>query len=81
MTPFFIVLNKLDMFRVDALEEEVGLDISHHRGAAYDLAEPNKEHVEQLMEIRASHHGKVEVPKEVAKAADEAEEAHDEEEA
>jgi len=70
MTPFFIVLNKLNMFRVDPLEEEVGLDISHHRGAAYDLSGAKKEDVEELMEIRASKHGKVEVPKEVAKAAD-----------
>jgi Amt family ammonium transporter len=64
MTPFFIVLNMLGMFRVDPLEEEVGLDISHHRGAAYDLSGPAKEDVEELMEIRASKHGKVEVPSE-----------------
>ena len=50
------------MFRVDPLEEEVGLDISHHRGSAYDLSGPNKEDVEELMEVRASRHGKVEVP-------------------
>jgi len=75
MTPFFLVLNALGMFRVDALEEEVGLDISHHRGAAYDLEGPKKEDVEELMELRASRHGKVEVPKEVAQAADESQEA------
>lgn len=69
MTPFFYALNLLGMFRVDPLEEEVGLDISHHRGAAYDLTAPNKEDVEELMEVRASKHGKVEVPKEVADAA------------
>ena len=70
MTPFFFVLDKLNMFRVDPLEEEVGLDISHHRGAAYDLSGARKEDVEELMEIRASKHGKVEVPREVARAAD-----------
>lgn len=75
MTPFFIVLRALNMFRVDPLEEEVGLDISHHRGAGYDYSGPNKEDVEELMEIRASKHGKVEVPVEVARAADKAEEA------
>jgi ammonium transporter, Amt family len=64
MVPFFVILNMLNMFRVDPLEEEVGLDISHHRGSAYDLAEPNKEHIEELKEIRASKHGKVEVPSE-----------------
>jgi Amt family ammonium transporter len=74
MTPFFIGLNALGMFRVDPLEEEVGLDISHHRGSAYDLSAPKKEDVEELMEVRASRHGKVEVPKEVAQAAAEVEE-------
>lgn len=74
MTPFFLALNAMGMFRVDALEEEVGLDISHHRGSAYDLSAPKKEDVEELMEVRASKHGKVEVPKEVADAAQAAEE-------
>lgn len=64
MTPFFIALNALGMFRVDALEEEVGLDISHHRGAAYDLTPAKGDLVEELTEVRASRHGKVEVPKE-----------------
>merc|ERR1712232_985762 len=63
MTPFFIVLNMLGMFRVDALEEDVGLDISHHRGSAYDLSGPKTEDVEELM-VRRSTHGKgsTEVP-------------------
>jgi Amt family ammonium transporter len=74
MTPFFILLNFLNMFRVDALEEEVGLDISHHRGSAYDISGPSEEAIQELMEERASKHGKVEVPKEVAQAAEEAEE-------
>jgi len=66
MIPFFYGLKTLGMFRVDALEEEVGLDISHHRGAAYDMSGPTKNHVEKLLEVRASKHGKVEVPKETA---------------
>lgn len=70
MTPFFIVLKMAGMFRVDALEEDVGLDISHHRGAAYDLSGPHPDDVEKLMEVHASKHGKVEVPKEVAEAAE-----------
>lgn len=69
MTPFFHILNMAGIFRVDALEEEVGLDISHHRGAAYDLEPAKQTDVEELMEVRASRHGKVEVPKEVAQAA------------
>lgn len=72
MTPFFYLLNLAGMFRVDPLEEEVGLDISHHRGSAYDLTGPNKEDIKELMEIRASKHGTVEIPKEVADAADNA---------
>ena len=44
------------MFRIDSLEEEVGLDISHHRGPCYDLSEPKQEHVEEL-KLRHSMHG------------------------
>jgi Amt family ammonium transporter len=67
MFPFFTGLKMLGIFRVDTLEEEVGLDISHHRGAAYDLQPAKQNDVEELMEVRASRHGKVEVPKEVGK--------------
>lgn len=75
MTPFFFVLNALGMFRVDEIEEDVGLDISHHRGAAYDLSPAKEEDVERLI---ASHHGNVEPPKRVEQVvepieADEAE--------
>lgn len=63
MYPFFMALNALGIFRVDPLEEEVGLDISHHRGAAYDMEPAKQGDVEELMEVRASKHGKVEVPK------------------
>jgi len=74
MTPFFVVLRLIGFFRVDPLEEEVGLDISHHRGAAYDLSAPDQEVVQELLEERASKHGKVEVPKEVADEAGKKEE-------
>jgi len=66
MGAFFYFLKVMGIFRVDALEEEVGLDISHHHGAAYDMSGPKKEDVEELMEVRASRHGKVEVPDEKA---------------
>jgi Amt family ammonium transporter len=69
MIPFFIVLNVTGMFRVDPLEEEVGLDLAHHRGTAYDLSGPKQADIEELMEVRASKHGKVEIPKEVANVA------------
>jgi len=61
MTPFFHVLNILGLFRVDTVEEEVGLDISHHKGAAYDLSGPTEAQVEKY-EISTSQR-KLEVPK------------------
>eukprot|EP00566_Odontella_aurita_P009585 CAMPEP_0113553564 /NCGR_PEP_ID=MMETSP0015_2-20120614/15680_1 /TAXON_ID=2838 /ORGANISM="Odontella" /LENGTH=508 /DNA_ID=CAMNT_0000454641 /DNA_START=180 /DNA_END=1706 /DNA_ORIENTATION=- /assembly_acc=CAM_ASM_000160 len=70
MIPFFLLLNYFGMFRVDPLEEEVGLDISHHKGAAYDLSGPSKQDVEDLVARRSTNHGKVEVPAEVAAAAE-----------
>lgn len=57
MTPFFIGLNALGMLRVDPMEEKVGLDISHHKGAAYDLSAAKAEDVDALAENRASKHG------------------------
>jgi len=48
MYPFFFMLNMLGMFRVDPLDEEVGLDISHHKGSAYDLDCSKKKNVEEL---------------------------------
>lgn len=57
MTPFFLVLNAVGMFRVDPIEEAAGLDISHHKGAAYDLSGPGKDAVDTLVETRASKHG------------------------
>jgi Amt family ammonium transporter len=64
MVPFFYVLNYFNMFRVDPLEEEVGLDISHHKGSAYDYSGPDTKAVEELEVRRSQHGGKVEVPKE-----------------
>eukprot|EP00568_Trieres_chinensis_P001276 CAMPEP_0183309790 /NCGR_PEP_ID=MMETSP0160_2-20130417/25543_1 /TAXON_ID=2839 ORGANISM="Odontella Sinensis, Strain Grunow 1884" /NCGR_SAMPLE_ID=MMETSP0160_2 /ASSEMBLY_ACC=CAM_ASM_000250 /LENGTH=515 /DNA_ID=CAMNT_0025473867 /DNA_START=97 /DNA_END=1644 /DNA_ORIENTATION=- len=69
MVPFFLILNAIGWFRVDPLEEEVGLDISHHKGAAYDMTGPSKSDVEELVARKATAHGKVEVPAEVASAA------------
>lgn len=61
MTPFFHILNVLGLFRVDTVEEEVGLDISHHKGAAYDLSGPTDEAKEKF-EISTSQR-KLVVPK------------------
>jgi len=46
MIPYFILLNALGLFRVDSVEEEVGLDISHHKGSAYDMSGPTAAQVE-----------------------------------
>ena len=35
MVPFFLVLKKLNMFRVPPEVESAGLDVSHHGGSAY----------------------------------------------
>jgi len=57
MIPYFFMLKYLNLFRVDPLEEEVGLDISHHKGSAYDLQKADDKKVEELIEKR-SFHGK-----------------------
>lgn len=36
MFPFFYLMNSLDLLRVDDGEERMGLDVSHHGGAAYE---------------------------------------------
>jgi Amt family ammonium transporter len=61
MIPYFILLNMMGLFRVDALEEEVGLDISHHKGAAYDMSGPSDDAKEKY-EISHSQR-KLVVPK------------------
>mmetsp|Transcript_5693 Transcript_5693/g.8256 ORF Transcript_5693/g.8256 Transcript_5693/m.8256 type:complete len:517 (+) Transcript_5693:131-1681(+) len=62
MTPFFLILNMLGMFRVDPLEEEVGLDVSHHKGSAYDLTGPQKEDIEEMIARKTTQRGSVAPP-------------------
>lgn len=57
MTPYFVMLRVLGLFRVDALEEEVGMDISHHKGAAYDLRQADDDKVDEFIEKRSFHAG------------------------
>lgn len=57
MTPFFFLINMLGLFRVDPTEEKVGLDISHHKGAAYDLTEADRADIDEMTEQRATVHG------------------------
>jgi Amt family ammonium transporter len=68
MIPFLLLVNLLGWFRVDSIEEEVGLDISHHKGAAYDLTGPDEKTVE-LYDLHKSQH-KLDVLKEVSEKDD-----------
>ena len=43
------------LFRVDPLKEDVGLNVSHQNGMAYDIKPPSKEAVDAL---NASRHSK-----------------------
>ena len=54
MAPFFLMLHAAGMFRVDPLEEEVGLDISLHRGPDYDLPRKEAEELKMLEAVRSS---------------------------
>jgi len=56
MLPFFIILRCCGLFRADAIEEEVGLDISHHRGAGYTMDGPGAGAVEAFN--NSKHGGK-----------------------
>jgi Amt family ammonium transporter len=48
----FYGLNMLGMLRISALEEEVGMDISRHKGSAYDMKEAPAEKVSELNSSR-----------------------------
>jgi len=53
MGGFFYGLNRMGWFRVDPLEEEVGMDYSRHKGSAYDMSgAPLSEHIEHLFRHR-----------------------------
>jgi ammonium transporter, Amt family len=51
---WFRLLHFMGWFRVDPLEEKVGLDVSRHKGPAYEYTEPKDDSVNQLMERRES---------------------------
>ena len=51
---WFGMLNFVGWFRVDPLEEKVGMDISRHKGAAYEYTAPKDDSVNKLMERRES---------------------------
>jgi Amt family ammonium transporter len=58
MYAYFWVLNFFNMLRIDPLEEEVGMDLSRHKGSAYDMSgEADMKHFEDLSQRRASSIG------------------------
>jgi hypothetical protein len=44
MIPFFWLINRLGILRVTLYEEEVGLDIIHHKGHAYNFRYNSSKH-------------------------------------
>jgi Amt family ammonium transporter len=62
MGPFFMILDFLGLFRVDPLEEEVGMDESRHKGSVYDSSGRSpKDSLDELNESRHSNSGEEEV--------------------
>jgi len=62
---YFYILNMFGLLRISALEEEVGMDISRHKGSAYDMeGSAPKDKVDELNISRSRHS-----LKEVAKKA------------
>lgn len=57
---FFYAINYMGWYRVDPLEEEAGMDISIHKGTAYDIVEPEKVVVDAM---RSSRHGRLSIIK------------------
>jgi Ammonium Transporter Family len=51
---WFGLMNFFGWFRVDPLEEKVGMDFSRHKGAAYDYTSPNHDELKALSDSRHS---------------------------
>lgn len=49
---FYAILNYLGWLRIDPLEEEVGMDISRHKGSAYDIAAVKESKIQELESTR-----------------------------
>lgn len=55
MGTYFYILNIMGCLRIDPLEEEVGMDISRHKGFAYDMQPTNDTAVDALNLSRSGH--------------------------
>ena len=60
---YFYCLNLMGWLRIDPLEEEVGMDISRHKGSAYDINNVNVEAVDALNLSRSGHKTKLQPQK------------------
>lgn len=69
MIPFFLCLKFAGLLRVDSIDEEVGLDVSHHKGSAYDLTAPTEESMNKY-ELHKSQR-KLEIPNGIKEEDDE----------
>jgi Amt family ammonium transporter len=58
MGVYFVILNFFGWLRISPLEEEVGMDISYHKGAAYSM-EPAAPEAVAALDLSRSTHGKV----------------------
>jgi Amt family ammonium transporter len=63
MIPFFLFLKFAGLLRVSNIDEEVGLDISHHKGMAYTLDGPTDESINKY-EIHKSQR-RLEIPTDI----------------
>ena len=51
-TPFCLILKFLNWLRIDPLEEEVGMDLSRHKGSAYQSERSNEKALSELNSSR-----------------------------
>lgn len=54
---YFGFLSWMGWLRIDPLEEEIGMDLSRHKGSAYTIEDVDRAKVEQLHEDRSNHSG------------------------
>jgi Amt family ammonium transporter len=54
---YFFFLNTMGWFRIDPLEEEVGMDLSRHKGSAYNM-ETGSAKPEDILKLENSRHGR-----------------------
>lgn len=54
MGPYFLLLKHFNLFRVDPIEEEMGLDISHHGGPAYSHGGVDQDKIDTMKAKRDS---------------------------